>query len=175
MTAELRLELEPDPPGAVCGRPMPAPRLLPCLVAPLALLGSLTACQRPSDAVPDATASARAAPTPALAPSATPTLSAATPASSAGSTARTSGDLCVDICELTKPLRCSAQSQCVPDCHEMRSGEHCRAQMDAFVACLVRHPVDRWECVEDGTASIKEGFCDPEQEAYILCVASALR
>ncbi len=175
MTAPLRLELEPDPPGAVCGRPMPAPRLLPCLVAPLALLGGLTACRRPTDAAPDPSASARAAQTPTPAASATPTPPPATPAASAGSTATTSGDVCVDICELTKPLRCSAQAQCVPDCHEMRSGEHCRAQMDAFLACLVRHPVDRWECVEDGTASIKEGFCDPEQEAYILCVASALR
>ncbi|MBN2196519.1 MAG: hypothetical protein JW751_27150 [Polyangiaceae bacterium] len=158
---------------------MLAPRVLPCLIASFALLSGSPGCRRAGDGEPHPSASACAAQTPAPAALAAPTPPPATSASravaDAEATAAPAGDVCVELCELTKPLHCAAHARCVAECREMRSSEHCRAQMDGFLACLLRHPVDRWECVEDGTASIKEGFCDPEQEAYIVCVARTLR
>ena len=52
----------------------------------------------------------------------------------------------------------------------MAVGTPCSEAFLRFYACLVREPVEHWECSDDGIAAIKEGFCEKEQEAAIGCM-----
>jgi hypothetical protein len=51
----------------------------------------------------------------------------------------------------------------------MASISLCRAELEAFYACLAGEPPDHWECAEDGVAVIRDGYCDKQQERFALC------
>jgi hypothetical protein len=46
----------------------------------------------------------------------------------------------------------------------------CRAEMQAALRCFAEQPSKNWECDTDGLPSIKEGFCDAQQEKYTNCM-----
>jgi hypothetical protein len=47
--------------------------------------------------------------------------------------------------------------------------------MSSFYKCLVREPVEHWECGADGVAAIKVGFCDAEQEKAVSCMEAKVQ
>ena len=134
------------------------------------LLAWFVACNKPapspsnSDPPPQASASTRSAmpePSPAA---------AATPATKAPGV-----DPCVTVCERSKELKCRAVAECPQRCAESRNVAACNSEMSAVLQCVIREPVGHWECGEDGLASIKDGYCDAEQAAFMACVVKAAR
>lgn len=77
---------------------------------------------------------------------------------------------CTSICDRSRTLKCANVAECQPNCLAMAVGTPCSSEFMRFYACLVREPVEHWECSEDGIAAIKEGFCEKEQEAAIACM-----
>jgi len=82
-------------------------------------------------------------------------------------------DPCPTVCERSKELRCSAVAECSQRCAESRDLAACSSEMSAVLRCITREPVGHWECSEDGLASIKDGYCDGEQAAFMSCMAKA--
>jgi hypothetical protein len=46
----------------------------------------------------------------------------------------------------------------------------CQTEMLATLRCFAKQPTSNWECDTDGAPSIKEGVCNPEQEAFTNCM-----
>jgi hypothetical protein len=78
--------------------------------------------------------------------------------------------VCNDICDRSRQLKCQHASECMPNCLAMRTATPCTQQVTALYDCLVKQPVQNWECAEDGVAAIREAFCNKEQEATIACM-----
>ena len=77
---------------------------------------------------------------------------------------------CTSICDRSRTLKCAHVAECQPNCVAMAVGTPCSGAFMSFYACLVREPVEHWECSEDGIAAIKDGFCQKEQEAAVGCL-----
>ncbi len=77
---------------------------------------------------------------------------------------------CAEVCKRSADLRCSQAAQCEPNCTAMAVGTPCGRPMAALYTCLVKQPLQHWECAEDGTAAIRDGFCDKEQENVVHCM-----
>ena len=82
---------------------------------------------------------------------------------------------CTSICERSRTLKCANVAECQPNCVAMAVGTPCSDEFMRFYACLVREPVEHWECSEDGIAAIKDGFCENEQKAAIQCMEAKAR
>jgi hypothetical protein len=139
-----------------------------CVLGPF-LLAWFVACNKPapspsnSDPPPQASAST---------PSATPE----PPTAAAKPATKTPGaDPCVTVCERSKALKCRAVAECARRCAESRNLAACNSEMSAVLQCIIREPAGHWECSEDGLASIKDGYCDAEQAAFMACVVQAAR
>ncbi len=52
----------------------------------------------------------------------------------------------------------------------MKSPPVCGDMVRRFLACLVGQPADHFECDPEGTASIKDGFCEAEQAEFASCL-----
>jgi hypothetical protein len=52
----------------------------------------------------------------------------------------------------------------------MAAGTPCSESFAALYQCLVREPIEHWECAEDGIAAIRVGFCEKEQERAVGCM-----
>jgi hypothetical protein len=89
-----------------------------------------------------------------------------TPSPAASELAQT----CRDICQNSRRLNCKHADECPTNCFGMGSIPSCQAQFAAFYRCLVAQPSQNWRCDDDGVASIREGFCDREQQQAIECV-----
>jgi hypothetical protein len=76
---------------------------------------------------------------------------------------------CPNICEKSRPLRCQHGAECEASCRAIASVSSCRAELEAFYACLSGEPTEHWEC-EDGVAVIRDGYCDTQQERFARCV-----
>lgn len=122
-----------------------------------------------TDSAPASTASAREATSQAPMRAPEPTGSARVAA--AAEVEKT----CTNICERSRTLKCANVAECQPNCVAMAVGTPCSDEFMRFYGCLVREPVEHWECSEDGIAAIKEGFCNKEQEAAIGCMEAKAR
>lgn len=123
-----------------------------------AATGSVSAAAAPADRAADSTAQRSAA--------------AAPPRSGAGSSAPPLGiEDCARICAAATQLKCTKSASCVPSCVAMAaSAPACTAQLSSFFHCLGSQAADHWECLEDGTGAIREGFCEVEQAAFAACL-----
>jgi len=145
------------------------------------LAGLLWGCARsqPERLQPEPAAAAPASVGAAPAPSdraADPTAQRSAPAApphSGASSARPALDVddCNRICAAATQLGCTKSASCVPSCVAMeRSTPECTAQLSSFFRCLASQSADHWECLEDGTGAIREGFCEAEQAAFAACL-----
>lgn len=87
-----------------------------------------------------------------------------------GAPAAHAGPDCNPVCEPVRKLGCRRASECVDSCRQMAAGEVCRTQLAGFYACLASEPVEHWECLDDGTGAIKDGFCEREQASFAACL-----
>ncbi|HKO49963.1 MAG TPA: hypothetical protein VJV79_19665 [Polyangiaceae bacterium] len=87
-----------------------------------------------------------------------------------GAPAAHAGPDCNQVCEPVRKLRCRRASECVDSCRQMAAGEVCRTQLSQFYACLASEPFEHWECMDDGTGAIKDGFCEREQASFAACL-----
>jgi len=85
---------------------------------------------------------------------------------SAGSTI----ELCSELCAKTATLHCKSAGECLERCREMGSLAACKSEMTDAFRCFARQPVQNWHCDDEDIASIKDGFCDSEQEKFLACV-----
>ena len=46
----------------------------------------------------------------------------------------------------------------------------CAAELQKFYGCLAAQPPEHWECVDDGTGAIRQGFCEREQAEFAACL-----
>jgi hypothetical protein len=46
----------------------------------------------------------------------------------------------------------------------------CSAEISELYDCLLREPLSRWECDEDGSPAIREGSCEGEQARVARCL-----
>ena len=77
---------------------------------------------------------------------------------------------CEEICRIPMPLHCSHQEECVSGCESMAMGPICKAEVNRMYDCLLRQPVQNWECDENGVGAIRDPFCDKEQAAAVKCI-----
>lgn len=77
---------------------------------------------------------------------------------------------CDQICARTSELGCALAAQCAELCLEAMQHGGCEPEMAAVARCVLSEPVSHWECTPPGLASIKQGFCDSEQQAFVHCV-----
>jgi len=128
-------------------------------------LGAIAACSRQADPVPrreaavDANASINTAPSAVV-----PALHATQPNN------RLLSQTCQQVCAASEKLHCSRAKACEPNCIAMASAGTCDSQLAAFYECLKIQPSEHWECMEDGSAAIREGYCESEQAGFARCV-----
>ncbi|MGO9835077.1 MAG: hypothetical protein ACLP1X_12760 [Polyangiaceae bacterium] len=77
---------------------------------------------------------------------------------------------CRSICDRSRKLACPKVAECMPNCTAMGSATPCTAEFLAMFGCLVKQPLNNWECAPDGVAAVKDGVCDAEQRAAIGCM-----
>lgn len=80
------------------------------------------------------------------------------------------GPDCDKVCEPVRKLGCRRASECVDSCRQMADEGVCRSELLRFYTCLGSEPAEHWECMDDGTGAIKEGFCEREQESFAACL-----
>ncbi len=81
---------------------------------------------------------------------------------------------CEEICRIAVPLHCTHQDECVQGCESMASAPMCKAELNRMYDCLLRQPVESWECDENGVGAIRDPFCGKEQAAVVNCVGGNL-
>ena len=69
-------------------------------------------------------------------------------------------------------LGCKRAKGCEQSCAAMASTGVCDRELGAFFQCLKAQPTEHWECLEDGTAAIREGYCESEQAGFAQCLQS---
>jgi hypothetical protein len=128
-----------------------------CLLSVVILLPA--ACSREKDAVPTSDPAA------ALAPSATThSGSATTPVKHTATPSRQHlSQSCESVCAVADKLGCKRAKACQQNCAVMATTGVCDRELGAFYECLKTQPSEHWECLEDGTAAIREGYCEGEQ------------
>ena len=81
---------------------------------------------------------------------------------------------CEEICRIPGPLHCSHQDECLHGCESMATGAICKAEVNRMYDCLLRQPVQNWECDDNGVGAIRDPFCDKEQAAAVKCIEANL-
>jgi hypothetical protein len=82
---------------------------------------------------------------------------------------------CRRICGRSVELKCTHASECEPNCVATASATPCAAAFSTFYDCLVRQPLQNFQCDEDGVAAVREGFCDNEQAAAVRCMEAKMQ
>jgi hypothetical protein len=82
---------------------------------------------------------------------------------------------CDVVCERTRVLGCPNIGECASSCAAMSEVRVCASEMAAVLQCVTREPVEHWECGAEGLASIRSGYCDPEQAAFLSCLGAGQR
>jgi hypothetical protein len=78
---------------------------------------------------------------------------------------------CNRVCKAATKLHCKKSASCVSSCIGMvSSAADCSNELSSFFQCLGSQSSDHWECLEDGTGAIREGFCESEQAAFAACL-----
>lgn len=80
--------------------------------------------------------------------------------------------LCESLCNNTEKLGCGSPTLCIEGCRQMGGVPVCPEQLHAFLACIAKEPAEHFECNEAGIPSIKDGFCDVQQKAFVECANS---
>lgn len=144
----------------------------------LAALLLCSSCARHESGAPQgeplASASVPVTAIPATAVPAKATAFAAGPTQPAASiSAQSSAALadCKTVCAAATQLKCAKSASCIASCLAMAASATCTAQLGQFFKCLSSQPVNHWECLEDGTGAIREGFCESEQSAFAECLS----
>jgi hypothetical protein len=57
----------------------------------------------------------------------------------------------------------------------MAAGTPCTNEIVTLYGCLLREPISRWECSEDGTAAIRDGSCESEQSVAAACLDTRVK
>jgi hypothetical protein len=83
--------------------------------------------------------------------------------------------VCRAVCEHTRPLGCPLQNECLETCVGMAAGTPCTAEVVGLYECLLREPISRWECADDGTAAIRDGSCEGEQSRAAHCLDTQVK
>ena len=50
---------------------------------------------------------------------------------------------------------------------------NCQDEMQTVLECMSAQPRASWECSPHGTLALKEGLCNPEQQAFALCAQAS--
>jgi hypothetical protein len=79
---------------------------------------------------------------------------------------------CESICSVADKLGCKRAKACPQNCAAMAATGVCDRELGAFYACLKAQPSEHWECLDDGTAAIREGYCESEQAGFAQCLQS---
>lgn len=130
-------------------------------VLPMAFAAYKESKSQPSAPV----APAIAAPAPSVAAVVAPSAALPTPEA-----ARAVERSCTSICNRSRALGCARAGDCMSDCLAMAIGTPCVEEFASLYRCLMKEPVEHWECAEDGVAAIREGFCDDEQKKSVSCM-----
>jgi len=77
---------------------------------------------------------------------------------------------CERACRAPLELGCKSAATCVASCLAMASVGSCAKQLSSFYECLASQPKEHWECLEDGTGAIRDGYCEAEQAAFAACL-----
>lgn len=78
---------------------------------------------------------------------------------------------CERLCEPAFKLGCQRAEACKLNCMNTSSIPVCQVELQAFFfRCLATQPDKHWECLEDGSVAIKQGFCEQEQAAFAACL-----
>lgn len=82
-------------------------------------------------------------------------------------------DLCEEACATAAGLSCPNDdaAACVSECavDEEALGP-CLQPARAALECVAERPASDWECDTDGEAALKDGICDEEGSALLVCV-----
>jgi hypothetical protein len=77
---------------------------------------------------------------------------------------------CVSICqERDKVLKCG-QTNCKDLCGKLHTSPVCGAELKKFEGCLLKQPLDKWECDDAREPALKSGVCMPERGAVMTCL-----
>jgi hypothetical protein len=85
--------------------------------------------------------------------------------------------VCEVACRNAVVLACPRASTCTANCEEsfvmINDIAPCRAPLERFLTCAAGRPPADWECDADGELAIKDGVCDPETQALVMCILGA--
>jgi hypothetical protein len=56
----------------------------------------------------------------------------------------------------------------------MASLTPCKKEISSFYDCLLRQPLQNWECALDGVAAIRDGLCNAQQEESLRCMEAKM-
>lgn len=82
---------------------------------------------------------------------------------------------CARICDRSRQLKCKRAADCQGNCVAMATVTPCSASMKEFYRCLAAEPLAHWECIEDGVAAIREGYCDEQQGQTVACMEAKMQ
>jgi len=146
---------------------MSARRLASALILAVVCVAVLLAISK------QAASPGREAETPAVTgvPATIPAPSAVIPTThSAAPSVGIEAESCERVCQASAPLGCRKAAACKASCEAMAATGVCQPQLGAFFKCLEAQPSGHWECLEDGTAAIRESYCDSEQAGFAACL-----
>jgi hypothetical protein len=77
---------------------------------------------------------------------------------------------CVSTCEARqKVLECGSAS-CKDLCEKLHSSPVCGRELQTFEACVLKQPVEKWECDGAHEPTVKPDVCAPESAAVMKCL-----
>jgi hypothetical protein len=83
---------------------------------------------------------------------------------------------CLRFCVTIALLQCPSEQPvpvCVADCKQtFLDYPGCRLPLEALLACIAVQPPENYECDADGTASLRDPFCQQEALPAVNCILS---
>jgi hypothetical protein len=82
-------------------------------------------------------------------------------------------DRCVSVCEQRqKELGCQPRKSCKVTCDELHDpSSPCAAEFRGWEACILKVPLNQWECGQDGQPSPLQSTCPDERSKVGLCMS----
>jgi hypothetical protein len=93
----------------------------------------------------------------------------------AGGCGSSDGDVgasCQKGCETAATLKCAMETMasCMSECQTLAANEKCKSQFAALINCSAARPASDFECGADGKSGLKDGICEAEGEAALMCL-----
>jgi len=79
---------------------------------------------------------------------------------------------CEKGCATVAPLNCPKENAatCVSDCEAAANTiPSCKSQGEALIICTGNQPASNFSCDSDGEAQLKDGVCEAEGNAFLMC------